>query len=96
MKDKTTSRNLAAPKSLENSFSMHSNEGMNSSDVTLQTQSQVTSLYQLRIKDFALVSEDVIQFSPGLNVITGESGSGKSVLVCFLAPSTHCNKSCAS
>ena len=40
-----------------------------------------TCLLELRIKDFALVSEEVVRFSPGLNVITGESGSGKSVLV---------------
>ena len=40
-----------------------------------------TCLTELRIKDFALVAEDTVHFSPGLNVITGESGSGKSVLV---------------
>ena len=48
-----------------------------------------TCLQELRIKDFALVSEEVVRFSPGLNVITGESGSGKSVLVralLFLLP----------
>jgi hypothetical protein len=40
-----------------------------------------TCLRELRIKDFALIANDTIRFSPGLNVITGESGSGKSVLV---------------
>ena len=38
-------------------------------------------LRSLRLKDFALVCDECIDFKPGLNVITGESGSGKSVLV---------------
>ena len=32
-------------------------------------------------QNFALVEEQVVHFAPGLNVITGASGSGKSVLV---------------
>ncbi|GAB4813044.1 hypothetical protein N2152v2_000090 [Parachlorella kessleri] len=40
--------------------------------------SYLSSLY---IKDFALVAEQRVLLEPGLNVITGESGSGKSVLV---------------
>ncbi|MEW5306991.1 MAG: hypothetical protein WDW36_009414 [Sanguina aurantia] len=43
--------------------------------------SNSTWLEELRVKDFALVSEQVVAFRPGFNVITGESGSGKSVLV---------------
>jgi hypothetical protein len=35
-------------------------------------------------RDFALVAEERIKLRPGLNVITGESGSGKSVLVSAL------------
>jgi type II secretory pathway predicted ATPase ExeA len=54
--------------------------GLNLSRDTHST-SQATCLRELRIKDFALVAEDVIYFQQGLNVITGESGSGKSVLV---------------
>ncbi|GFR51418.1 hypothetical protein Agub_g13706 [Astrephomene gubernaculifera] len=40
-----------------------------------------THLQRLTIRDFALVCEQEVQFGPGLNVVTGESGSGKSVLV---------------
>ncbi|KIZ03820.1 hypothetical protein MNEG_4133 [Monoraphidium neglectum] len=42
---------------------------------------QVTYLQELRIQDFALVSKQTVKFTPGLNAITGESGSGKSVLI---------------
>jgi DNA repair protein RecN (Recombination protein N) len=38
-------------------------------------------LRQLRVRDFALVNELVAEFEPGLTVITGESGAGKSLLV---------------
>ena len=34
-----------------------------------------------RCRNFALVEEQHVAFRPGLNVITGESGAGKSVLV---------------
>jgi ABC-type dipeptide/oligopeptide/nickel transport system ATPase component len=37
----------------------------------------------VRIKDFALVEEQRLEFGQGLCAITGESGSGKSVLVSF-------------
>jgi DNA repair ATPase RecN len=40
-----------------------------------------THLAELHIRDFALVAEQRVALRPGLNVITGESGSGKSVLV---------------
>ncbi len=32
-------------------------------------------------QNFALVDEQVVQFGPGLNIVTGASGSGKSLLV---------------
>eukprot|EP00887_Chlorella_sp_A99_P005825 scaffold1.g5825.t1 len=38
-------------------------------------------LKELYIQDFALVAKEHVVFQPGLNVVTGESGSGKSVLV---------------
>lgn len=38
-------------------------------------------LKKLTIQDFVLVKNQVIHFNPGFNVITGESGSGKSVLI---------------
>ncbi|MEC7030992.1 MAG: AAA family ATPase, partial [Pseudomonadota bacterium] len=36
---------------------------------------------QLHIKNFLLIEESVIQFDEGFNVITGESGSGKSLIL---------------
>lgn len=35
----------------------------------------------LRIKDFAIINEIEIEFSQGLNVITGETGAGKSIIL---------------
>lgn len=36
---------------------------------------------QLRIKDYILIDELVANFDAGLNVITGETGAGKSILI---------------
>jgi DNA repair protein RecN (Recombination protein N) len=38
-------------------------------------------LSTLRIKNFALVEEAYIEFLPGFNAITGETGAGKSILI---------------
>lgn len=38
-------------------------------------------LESLTVKDFALIRELNIQFGPGLNLITGETGAGKSVML---------------
>lgn len=38
-------------------------------------------LQALRVKNLALVDEADVEFSPGLNVITGETGAGKSILI---------------
>ncbi len=38
----------------------------------------IKSLY---IKDYALIEELEVQFEPGLNIITGETGAGKSILL---------------
>jgi DNA repair protein RecN (Recombination protein N) len=38
-------------------------------------------LTTLRIKNFALVDELTLELSPGYNVITGETGAGKSILI---------------
>jgi len=38
-------------------------------------------LFYLRIKNFALIDELNIEFEEGLNVITGETGAGKSIIV---------------
>ena len=38
-------------------------------------------LTRLYIKDFALIEEAALEFGPGLNVVTGETGAGKSILI---------------
>lgn len=38
-------------------------------------------LKSLSIKNFALIEEAQIDFEPGLNIITGETGAGKSILL---------------
>jgi DNA repair protein RecN (Recombination protein N) len=38
-------------------------------------------LHELRVRDLALVEQADISFGPGLNLLTGETGSGKSLLV---------------
>lgn len=38
-------------------------------------------LLELHIKNYALVEEAMIEFGPGLNVLTGETGTGKSIII---------------
>ena len=38
-------------------------------------------LERMRIRDLALLEEAEVEFRPGLNVVTGETGAGKSLLV---------------
>ncbi|MEM7395125.1 MAG: AAA family ATPase, partial [Verrucomicrobiota bacterium] len=38
-------------------------------------------LSSLRVKNLALVQDIQIEFEPGLNVVTGETGAGKSILI---------------
>src|SRR5687767_2094009 len=38
-------------------------------------------LRELRIKNFAVIESVTVPFTPGLNVLTGETGAGKSVLI---------------
>lgn len=42
-------------------------------------------LLELKVKNFAIIDELYLQFRDGLNVISGETGSGKSVLLKSLA-----------
>jgi len=35
----------------------------------------------LRIKHLAVIDSVEVEFDPGLNVLTGETGAGKSILV---------------
>jgi DNA repair protein RecN (Recombination protein N) len=41
-------------------------------------------LVELSIKNFAIIDHLQVRFAPGLNVITGETGAGKSILVTAL------------
>ncbi|MPV85458.1 DNA repair protein RecN [Ostreibacterium oceani] len=38
-------------------------------------------LSQLFLKNFAIVDEQTVTFAPGLNVLSGETGAGKSILI---------------
>ncbi len=38
-------------------------------------------LKRLRVKEYALIDEVIVEFGAGLNVLTGETGAGKSILV---------------
>jgi DNA repair protein RecN (Recombination protein N) len=38
-------------------------------------------LKELKVRDLALVAESDVRFGPGLNLLTGETGSGKSLII---------------
>ena len=38
-------------------------------------------LLELHIKNYALIEEVVLEFGPGFNVLTGETGAGKSIII---------------
>ncbi len=38
-------------------------------------------LAELRIRNYALIEDLTIEFSPGLNVLSGETGAGKSIII---------------
>ncbi len=42
-------------------------------------------LTELRVRDFAIIEALDIEFAPGLNVLTGETGAGKSIIVDCIA-----------
>ena len=48
-------------------------------------------LQNLHVKNLALIDETEVEFGPGLNILTGETGAGKSILLgstvrtCFAA-----------
>lgn len=41
----------------------------------------INMLQELKIKDFAIIDDLTIQFSEGMTVLTGETGSGKSIII---------------
>jgi DNA repair protein RecN (Recombination protein N) len=42
-------------------------------------------LLELRVENYAVIDNAVVEFAPGLNLLTGETGAGKSILVGALA-----------
>ena len=42
-------------------------------------------LSELRVRDLATIADVTLDLGPGLNVLTGETGAGKSMLVDALA-----------
>jgi DNA repair protein RecN (Recombination protein N) len=38
-------------------------------------------LHELRIRNFAIIDELQLRFGPGLNILTGETGAGKSIII---------------
>jgi DNA repair protein RecN (Recombination protein N) len=38
-------------------------------------------LTELKVRDLALVAQSTVRFGPGLNLLTGETGSGKSLII---------------
>ena len=38
-------------------------------------------LYHLRVKNLALIDSAEVEFGDGLNILTGETGAGKSIII---------------
>ena len=38
-------------------------------------------LTELRVRDFAIIDDLQLRFHPGFNVLTGETGAGKSIII---------------
>jgi DNA repair protein RecN (Recombination protein N) len=41
-------------------------------------------LHELRIRNFAIIQEATLEFAPGLNILSGETGAGKTIILTAL------------
>jgi DNA repair protein RecN (Recombination protein N) len=51
----------------------------------LRTDEGLPLLLELRVENYAVIDNVVVEFGPGLNLLTGETGAGKSILIDALA-----------
>lgn len=49
--------------------------------MNLNTETDTVMLQELRIKNFAIIDELSLSFSKGFNILTGETGAGKSIIL---------------
>lgn len=49
--------------------------------MNVRAEAPLSMLRELRVKRFAVIEEVTAPFAPGLNVLTGETGAGKSILI---------------
>jgi DNA repair protein RecN (Recombination protein N) len=47
----------------------------------LRCSPSTTVLVELRLENYAVIDNVVVEFAPGLNLLTGETGAGKSILI---------------
>src|SRR5690606_18604414 len=61
--------------------SIPGNVASRNAGVTLNPCSATAMLESLRIQNYALIDDVELEFGPGFNVLTGETGAGKSIIL---------------